>query len=182
MSTTYTGTPSIPSFTSHTVAADVNTTSLFTISGITSSTRKYTVQIKVPTNAYSTYISTSSTATSGTGVSSATAVSYTSSTYYGFVKVTSSVMMQYDPNPNWQHIKTSGGYEYYRVWSGKINTLGIFDPGQLAVKSWTITLPTTYVTWKDNNNSAVTSKTAYTGDVLSVSGTRVTCVSSQNSG
>jgi hypothetical protein len=60
----------------------------------------FTVQIKVPTNAYSTYISTSSTATSGTDVSSPVTIDSSTSTYYGFVKIASSVMLQYNPNAN----------------------------------------------------------------------------------
>ncbi len=93
------------------VTADTTITAI----GVTRSTRNYTVQIKLPTNAYSTYISTSSTATSGTTVTSATSVAYSSSTYYGFVKIASSVMLQYSPNANWQYVKTSGSYEYYKV-------------------------------------------------------------------
>lgn len=177
VSTTYSGTPKITDF-SWIITSDKTVSA----GGVTSSTRNYTVQIKLPTNASSTYISTSATATSGTTVTSATSVKYNSSTYYGFVKIASSVMLQYSPNANWEYVKTRGGYEYYKVWSGKINTLGTYDPGQLAAKSWTITLPTTYVNWKDNNNKGVTYKTAYTGDILSVSGTRITCLSNLHSG
>jgi hypothetical protein len=78
-------------------------------------TNKYTVKIVATTGVSSTFISTRSTATSGTDTTSGASMSYSTTTYYGFVKVANSTVLQNTMPTTWERIGISGSYTIYKV-------------------------------------------------------------------
>lgn len=77
--------------------------------------RKYTVKIVATTGVSSTFISTSSTAKSGTDTTKGASMEYSTTTYYGFVKVANSTVLQNTMPTTWERVGIIGSYTIYKV-------------------------------------------------------------------
>lgn len=103
-------------------------------------TNKYTVKIVATTGVSSTFISTSATAKSGTDTTSGASMSYSTTTYYGFVKVANSTVLANTMPTTWEHIGISGSYTIYKVWSGQITGAVNYNPGTMTPRTGTVTV------------------------------------------
>lgn len=123
------------------------------------------------------YLSTSSTATSGSN--SGATFDY-GANVFAFAKISPTTLSTYTISDSWEYLQQDTSNAYYLIGSlGQVtentNKNIIYVSGLTAKQSVTINLTGTGITWKAGN-SVVSSRTAYVGDkIKNTSSTAVAC-------